>query len=121
MTSRLKDELLCLWEQSSQNVEELVFGIKDSFKKAWGTAIKEAGIKDLHFHDLRHTATTRLIRAGVPNAEAMKLTGHTQPKTFQRYVNLTVESVSAAASLLDNYLANRKIKDESVSASKLIN
>lgn len=113
MTSRSKDELLSLWNQSPQNIEELVFGIKDSFKKAWGSAVREAGIKDLHFHDLRHTATTRLIRAGVPNAEAMEVTGHSQPKTFQRYVNLTVESVSAAANLLDNYLANQKIKDES--------
>jgi integrase len=107
MTSRLKDELLCLCDQSPQNIERLVFGIKDSFKKAWSTAIKEAEIKDLHFHDLRHTGTTQLIRAGVPIAEAMEITGHTQPKTFQRYVNLTVESVNAAASKLDNYLANQ--------------
>lgn len=108
MTNRVKDELLRLWEMSSKDNNELVFGITNTIKRAWKTACREAGIDDLHFHDLRHTATTRFIRAGVPQSEAMKITGHSQMKTFQRYMNLTNESVTASANLLDAYIANHQ-------------
>ncbi|HEX8370874.1 MAG TPA: site-specific integrase [Pyrinomonadaceae bacterium] len=103
MTSRMKDELIKLWEVSPKDRDTIVFGITNTIKKSWKTACHLAGIEDLHFHDLRHTATTRLIRASVPQSEAMKITGHTQLKTFQRYMNLTNESVTASANLLDAY------------------
>ena len=35
-----------------------------SFKKAWWHALKIAGIKDFHFHDLRHTFCSNLILSG---------------------------------------------------------
>ncbi len=103
MTHRVKEELTRLWEMSPKEGEVLVFGITDSIKKSWKTACRLANIENLHFHDLRHTATTRLIRANVPQSEAMKMTGHTQSKTFQRYMNLTNESVTAASDALDIY------------------
>lgn len=73
-------------------------------RKAFATACRRAEIKDLHFHDLRHTATTRMIRAGVPHAEVMKITGHTQMRTFMRYLNLVDESVQNTANILAEYL-----------------
>lgn len=112
MTQRVYDELLNLWEMSPKNFEGLVFGIRHTIKTSWKTALTNAGIEDLHFHDLRHTATTRLIRAGVPHTEAMKITGHTQVVTFQRYMNLTDESVSASVQLLDSYLLNQNVSKE---------
>ena len=109
MTDRVYDELRELWEVSSKDLDELVFGIRHTIKTAWKTACIKAGLDNLHFHDLRHTATTRLIRAGVPHTEAMKVTGHTQFKTFQRYMNLTNESVAASANILNEYLKQHSI------------
>lgn len=103
MTVRAREELTQLWQKSPQDYSQSVFGITD-IKRSWKTACKLAGIDNLRFHDLRHTATTRLIRAKVPQAEAMKITGHSQLKTFQRYMNLTHESVTASAKSLDEYL-----------------
>jgi integrase len=37
-------------------------------KKAFGTACRIAGIRDLHWHDLRHTFGTRLAEAGCSEA-----------------------------------------------------
>lgn len=68
------------------------------------TACDRAKVKDLRFHDLRHTATTRMIAAGIPYAEVMKITGHTQMKTFLRYLNPEDDAVSAAADKLDKLL-----------------
>jgi integrase len=106
MTARVRAELKRLWEISPKDETEIVFGITDNFKRSFGTACREAGIENLRFHDLRHTCITRLIRAGVPHSEAMKISGHREIKTFQRYMNLTSESVNATASLLDAYLSN---------------
>lgn len=104
LTQRCVDELGRLWELSDKNPNTLVFGITSSIKNAWKSACSEAAIDELRFHDLRHTATTRFVRSGVPASEVMKLTGHTQIKTFLRYLNLTKESVKASAVLLDKYL-----------------
>lgn len=98
ITPRVKAELEALPKTNGH-----IFKIT-SARKAFATACRRAEIKDLHFHDLRHTATTRMIRAGVPHAEVMKITGHTQMRTFMRYLNLVDESVQNTANILAEYL-----------------
>lgn len=39
--------------------------------RSFKTALRDAGIKDVRFHDLRHCAATNLRRAGVDTATAM--------------------------------------------------
>jgi hypothetical protein len=46
-----------------------------------------------HFHDLRHTAITRMLEKGISPPLVMKISGHTQHKTFLRYVNQSENSV----------------------------
>ena len=116
MTPRVYDELKNLWEQSPKSFDELVFGIKNNFKKSFASACSDAVIKDFRFHDLRHTAITRMIQAGLSPMEVMKVSGHTQMNTFARYVNPNTESVKRIADVLSNYHANenlRETKDES--------
>lgn len=47
-------------------------------RSAWRTTEKRAGIDrlDLHFHDLRGTAVTRMLEAGCTDAEVAAITGH---------------------------------------------
>ena len=45
-------------------------------KRAWTTALKNAGIRHVRFHDLRHTFNTRLMEAGVLQEIRMALMGH---------------------------------------------
>ncbi|MCA1638352.1 MAG: tyrosine-type recombinase/integrase, partial [Acidobacteria bacterium] len=84
ITSRLRIELGRLWEESPKDMDSLVFGITDTIKTAFASACQNANIKDFHLHDCRHTATTRMIASGSPHTEVMKITGHTQLKTFLR-------------------------------------
>jgi integrase len=106
ITPRLQTELERLWEISPKDLSMSIFGVK-SIKTAYKTACRKAGVKNFRFRDCRHTATTRMVNSGMPQAEIMKVTGHTQLKTFLRYVNLTPESVSNSAKSFGEFLSNR--------------
>ena len=123
MSARVKDELAQLWELSPKDESLLVFGIENNINRAWRSALDKADLLDtnLHFHDLRHSSITRLIRGGVPASEVMKISGHTSMKTFQRYVNLTNDSVMVAANLLDKFNAERFSEIEPETTSEMVN
>lgn len=53
----------------------------------WREAMKVLKIEDLHFHDLRHEATTRLSTKLVNVLELAAVTGHKSLKHLQRYYN----------------------------------
>lgn len=108
ITPRLKEELEQLWDMSPKDLNASVFGVGDSIKTAWKTACRLASIKDFRFHDCRHTATTRMIASGSPHTEVMKITGHTQIKTFLRYLNITPETAKSVASRLNSYLIEKQ-------------
>lgn len=100
MTPRLHVELEKLWATAPPDDDVLVFGITDTVKKSFAAACKAAGIDGFRFHDCRHTAITRMIEAGVPPMEVMKVSGHTQHTTFARYVNPTGPARRRAADAL---------------------
>lgn len=109
ITPRLRQELELLWDVSPKDENQIVFGITDTIKTAWKTACRLANIEDFRFHDCRHTATTRMIASGSPHTEVMKITGHSQLKTFLRYLNITSETANNVASRLDDYLAQKQL------------
>ncbi len=55
----------------------------DGFRASWGTAFDRAnlGDADLHFHDLRGTAVTRLALSGCTTPQIAAITGHS-PRDF---------------------------------------
>jgi integrase len=81
--------------------DRLIFGRVDR-KKSFAAACCEAGIKGLRFHDLRHTAITRWLEAGISPTLAMKASGHSQFRTFLRYVNPDADIIREFAARLDS-------------------
>jgi len=60
------------------------------------SAANRAGIHDLHFHDMRHTFATRLVRAGVDLYAVQCLLGHKGPAMTQRYSHHDIGSLRKA-------------------------
>jgi len=64
-----------------------------------GTSFRRAcqalGIEDLHFHDLRHEATSRLFEAGLTIEQVPLVTGHKDWKMLKRYTQLRPENLHA--------------------------
>lgn len=103
ITTRLAIELDRLYALSPKQSDDLVFGISDNVKHGFNSIRAAAGIKDLRFHDLRHTAATRLVGAHIPLSEVGRVLGHTQPATTYRYVNANIETARRAAAALEYY------------------
>jgi integrase len=89
----------------------------NSFKHRWLTVCEKAGVQDLTFHDLRHTAATWLQEAGVDYATIQTLLGHRVPGTTERYLHNWRPNLRAAVTLLEDRLRREfaeAAKDERV-------
>lgn len=67
----------------------------EGLKTAWRRAKRRAKVEDFRFHDTRHTALTRLVRATGNLKLAQKLAGHTEIATTARYAHVTNEDLRA--------------------------
>ena len=59
-----------------------------SISASFTRACKMLGIEDLHFHDLRHEATSRLFELGWTIPQVAAVTGHRSWQNLQRYTHL---------------------------------
>jgi integrase len=112
LTVRLTGELEALGAQAPERPDDRVFGIADNVKRSFDTVRRVAGIEDVRFHDLRHTAATRLVGAHIPLSEVGRVLGHTQANTTYRYVNANVETAKRAAAALDAFNAGAGVPQQ---------
>jgi integrase len=108
VSSRMRSLLLELKLQSG--IQEYVFtdiqgrAIR-TIRSAFQTACRKAGLDGLRFHDLRHTAATRMVESGANIVAISKILGHSDIKTTMRYAH-PEDSLKEALESLGNFGKN---------------
>lgn len=69
---------------------------RNGWRKDWRRALEAAGIEDFRFHDTRHTAATRVLRATGNMKAVQKMLGHSDITTTARYAHVETKDVRAA-------------------------
>ena len=108
LTDRLLEYLLRRRQSTG-----LIFHYKDQplriVKRSWKTALKNAGIRHVRFHDLRHTFNTRLMEAGVLQEIRMALMGHsTGSKIHSIYTHIEFPAKREAIRKLEQWVNQQR-------------
>src|SRR5215472_18350599 len=83
------------------------------FERSWRTACEATGLAsgegepERPFHDLRRSGVRNLIRAGVPESVAMRISGHKTRSVFERYNIVSERDLNDAARKLETYVAGK--------------
>ncbi|MBU2858336.1 site-specific integrase [Acidithiobacillus ferrooxidans] len=67
---------------------------QEGMRASWRRALMQAAITGLHFHDLRHEATSRLFEKGFNPMEVSAITGHKTLQMLKRYTHLRAEDLA---------------------------
>ena len=80
---------------STRRIDGKVWDIGlDAISQGFARACRQAGISGLHFHDLRHEATSRFFEKGFDTMEVRTITGHKTLQMLARYTHLRAEDLA---------------------------
>jgi len=96
------DEAVFTWEDGSPVLD---------FRSAWKKMCESAKV-DINLHDFRRTAVRNLVRSGVSEKTAMKISGHVTREIFDRYDISSEEDLVDAARKLEYRQIGRKLVTE---------
>jgi len=132
LTGRLRAALLDLKEKrgaatfrrshksGNKPDRSLVFSVTSNVQNSWRAARKDANLEHVRFHDLRHTAATRLAQT-MQLALVGQVLGHSDPKTTHRYVNRTRDVIKQAGLALQNWQQQDSLNSEPIIEASGVN
>ena len=74
----------------------------NSWRTAWRSLTKKAGLPGFRFHDLRHCSITSLAESGAADSTIMAIAGHVSRRMLERYSHVRMEAKRAAMETLAN-------------------
>ena len=96
------------WEMENDRICPHVFHWRGNriqkLRRSWQNACARAGMPGRLLHDFRRTAVRNLIRAGVQQSIAMKITGHKTGSIFRRYLIVDEDLLAQATGAVAHYL-----------------
>ena len=93
-TIPLTKRALALLQSLRREGQERIFPITaNALRLAWERMKRNAGIADLHFHDLRHEAISIFFEKGLSVPEVASISGHRDMRMLFRYAHATRQRV----------------------------
>jgi integrase len=87
------------WRAQTAPANARVFPIRD-MKTAWTRLLRDVGIHDFRWHDLRHAFASKLVQRGVDLNTLRELLGHADLKMVLRYAHLRPGHLAEAVARL---------------------
>ncbi len=87
-----------------------------SFKTSWTNVRNKAGLK-IRFHDLRHTAITKLAESGAGDETIMSIAGHVSRAMLSRYAHIRTEAKRKALEAIATKPATKTLESLQVKAA----
>ena len=82
------------WDGDSSLVS--LKNISQKLSHKFACRVRQAHLKNFHFHDIRHEATSRFFeKTTMTDLEIASITGHKDPRMLKRYANLRGSLLSA--------------------------
>lgn len=97
-----------IFKSNRANNKSGILSIRNSFEKT----LKECGIKNFRWHDLRHTAASYLAMNGATQGELMAILGHRSPQMTRRYAHYSQEHIRQILNRTGGNLIEIKEKPE---------
>lgn len=96
-------------QRSPRGDEDPVFSRKEglpftSYRKLYQTAAEKAGLKQIRFHDLRHSACSAMITSGMPEPMVQRIMGHKSASMTRHYTHIHADQLRAAMSKFEEAL-----------------
>jgi integrase len=76
-------------------------------RKAWEKALRDSGVENFRFHDLRHSCASYLAMAGATIREIQEILGHKSIQMTMRYSHLSEQHLGAVADRMAEKFLNR--------------
>src|ERR1035437_5042467 len=92
-------------------------------KSSWGASLRRSGIRHFRFHDLRHTANTRIMLAGVLQEVRREIIGHSSQRSRDvndRYTQIELPEKREAIRRLEVWLEGQTLLLHSGDAAPLL-
>jgi integrase len=89
----LLGESWAIVQRQSREDERIFTMHEQTITKGFTKACRELGIPDLHLHDLRREAASRLREIGFDTDERKRITGHASDRMHERYVAVRLEDL----------------------------
>ena len=98
--------VLCRWREQRTDGNPLIFpspqtgGVMSNCDSSFSWLLREAGITNFRWHDMRHDFASRLVMAGVDLNTVRELMTHSDISMILRYAHLAPEKKRAAVELI---------------------